>query len=80
MILTLPKLKHDDLRRQLHSLCVDSGVVFKHGKAMNIVEMENGAAVTLENGERFEADIVRNSSFKKSCSLIVKGCRRRWPQ
>ncbi|KAJ7774094.1 hypothetical protein B0H14DRAFT_3894561 [Mycena olivaceomarginata] len=51
-------IQHDDLRRQLHSLCVDSGVVFKHGKAMNIVEMENGAAVTLENGERFEADIV----------------------
>ncbi|KAF7352487.1 FAD-binding-3 domain-containing protein [Mycena venus] len=51
-------IQHDDLRRQLHSLCLDAGVVFKQGKAVDIFKSEDKMTVALEDGEILRGDIV----------------------
>ncbi|KAJ7930106.1 hypothetical protein B0H13DRAFT_1703069 [Mycena leptocephala] len=51
-------IQHDDLRRQLHSLCLDAGVVFKHGKAVDIIKSVDGMNVISEDGEILRGDIV----------------------
>ncbi|KAJ7498601.1 hypothetical protein FB451DRAFT_1161324 [Mycena latifolia] len=53
-------IQHEDLRRHLTSLCMVSGVVFKHGKAVNIIKLADDRRVTvvLQDGSSLHGDIV----------------------
>ncbi|KAJ7229415.1 hypothetical protein B0H12DRAFT_1147762 [Mycena haematopus] len=51
-------IQHNDLRRKLYSLCLDAGVVFKDGKAIDVVKSTDGVSVELEGGEFLRGDIV----------------------
>ncbi|KAJ7368686.1 hypothetical protein DFH08DRAFT_982971 [Mycena albidolilacea] len=68
-------IQHDDLRRQLHSLCMDAGVAFKRGKAVEIVKSSNGVDITLEGGEILHGTMVVGADGHNSFvrSLVMDG-------
>ncbi|KAK7008435.1 FAD-binding-3 domain-containing protein [Favolaschia claudopus] len=63
-------VQHEDLRRQLYLLCLDTGVVFIHGKAENIAKEEDGISVTLKDGRKLCGDLIvgadGHNSFARS--------------
>ena len=51
--------KYDDLRRHLTDLCLNIGVVWKHGTAVNIIKSADGSVtVALEDGTTVHGNIV----------------------
>ncbi|KAJ6454081.1 hypothetical protein C8R47DRAFT_1252657, partial [Mycena vitilis] len=51
-------IQHDDLRRKLHSLCLDAGVTFVRGTVVDLVKSDDGMVVTLQDGKNLHGDIV----------------------
>ncbi|KAJ7822048.1 hypothetical protein B0H13DRAFT_1920372 [Mycena leptocephala] len=51
-------IQHDDLRCRLLTMCLDVGVVFKRGKAVDVSKSVDGMTVTLGDGEILRGDIV----------------------
>ncbi|KAF8213935.1 hypothetical protein K438DRAFT_1802563 [Mycena galopus ATCC 62051] len=65
--------QHDDLIRQLYSLCSDAGVVFKDRKAVNVVKSIAGVTVELDDGELLQGNIVVGADGHNSFvrSLVI---------
>ncbi|KAJ6539682.1 hypothetical protein B0H19DRAFT_1180139 [Mycena capillaripes] len=51
-------IPHDVLRRKMLSLCLDAGVIFERGTAVDIIKSADGVSVKLEDGETLWGDIV----------------------